>query len=181
MRLPQAAFEQPVLLGSSKATYSACIADFVPVATATDICALIGSAAKKVTITCVRITGAASANTYLGFYLYKRSTLNTGGTPTATPICKYDSLDPVASALVNQYAANPTTGTGVLLASDHLTMVGTASTILPEVGILWEYANRSAKAPVLNGATESLCINCNGATIPAGINVHLFIEWTEEG
>ena len=165
---------------SSKATYSAAIADFVPVATATDICALIGSSTKKVTLTTMQITGSASANTYLGFYLYKRSTLNTGGTPTATAICKYDTNDPTATALVNQYAANPTTGTGILMRSDHLTLVGTASTILPTNPIIWEYGARTAKSPVLLNATESLCLNCNGATIPAGINVHIFIEWTEE-
>ena len=178
--LPVMQNEQPVSLGSSKRTYTATIPDFVPVATATDICALFGATGKKITLTMVNITCAASANTYLGMYMIKRSTVNTGGTPTATAIVNNDSLDPLPSAVVTQYATNPTLGTGVLMRSDHITLVGTASTTLPEVPLAWVYNNRSAKAPTLNSSTESYCINCNGAAIPAGINMHITIEWTEE-
>ena len=32
----------------------------------------------------------------------------------------------------------------------------------------------------IGGVNESLCINLNGITVPAGINLEIDFEWTEE-
>lgn len=178
MALPQAAYEQKTNIESSKATYSAVIADFVPAATATDFFTLTGVNGKIITVTNIRMSGSATASTYQGMYLYKRTTLNTGGTSSATPIAKHDSQDVNASGVVLQYTANPASlGTGVLTRADHLGLPAAAA---GTVELIWDFGNRAAKGIKLNSSTESACLNFAGATVPAGTNLHVTIEWTEE-
>jgi hypothetical protein len=176
--LPQSGFEQKCNLESSKATYSAVIADFVPAANATDFITLVGSASKTLTLTNVRISGSATASTYQGIYLYKRTTLDTTGTSTPTAITIHDSQDTAAKGVVNQYTVNPgALGTGTLLRSDH---VGLPAAAAGTTALVWDFGDRAAKAPKLQAATESFCLNFAAAAVPAGTNLHITLEWTEE-
>jgi hypothetical protein len=172
--------ERYVRTESTKATYTACIADFTPAATATDFATLIGATGKLITLTNIRMTATQTGSSYLDMYLYKRTTLNTGGTATATAIVNHDSVDPAASATVSQYSANPSAlGTGVLLRSDRTGVPATAS-VTGTCGIIWEFANRSSKAPKLQNANESFALSFGGQAVPAGLSYHISVEWTEE-
>lgn len=180
--LPKAAYEQTINNESSRATYSAVIADFVPAATATDMVILAGGGKGKIiTLTNVRISGSATASTYQGFYLFKRTALDTGGTSTATPIVIHDSTDPASVGVVSQYSANPAgLGAGILLRADHIGLPAPASAAASAQASIWDFADRGAKAPKLMNATESFCLNFNGAAVPAGANLHITLEWAEE-
>ena len=167
-----------------KPTYSACIADFTPAASATDIITITGATNKTITITNIRFSGSATASTYQGMYLFKRSSLDSGGTSTPTTMVPHDSKDILPSAVVYQYSANPSTlGTSVgLIRNDHLALpaAGGASNIPSSSLVIWDFCDRSAKGIKLQSSTEQLGISLNGMTVPAGINLHITIEWTEE-
>lgn len=178
MAQPTSSFLQNVNTESSKATYSAVVANYTPAATATDMVVLTGAAGKTVTLTTVRVNGAATVSTFADVYLYKRTTLDTGGTSTSTAIGQHDSQDPAPSCVVKQYSANPSSlGTGVALRSEHISFSAAASGNLVTD---WVFAARGAKAPKLNSATESFALNFNGNAVPGGANLHMTIEWTEE-
>ena len=176
--LPQSATEQIVNLSSSKSTYSVAIPDYVPVANATDLLQLIGAVGKLITVTMIRINSAATTATFENFYAYKRTAPNTGGTISNPAVAKHDSRDPAPSAVVNQYSANPSAlGAGVLVRSEHVSAsAAAAGNLVTE----WIFGDRAAKALILNGPNESLCLNFGGNSVPAGTNVHMTIEWTEE-
>lgn len=178
MALPTSAYEQKSNIESSKATYSAVIADFVPVANATDFATLVGAAGKTLTVTNVRFSGSATASTFQGMYGYKRTALDTGGTATATAIATHDSQDAAPRGVVSQYSVNPVSlGAGNLIRSDHMGLPAAAA---GTTSLVWDFGDRAAKAPKLQNANESFCINFAGAAVPAGINLHVTIEWTEE-
>lgn len=177
MAQPISAFLQNVNTESSKATYSAVVANYAPATTATDMVVLTGATGKIITLTMVRVNGAATAASYQDVFLYKRTTLDTGGTSSVTATVKHDSTDPAASGVVTQYSANPTLGTGVALRSEHVSFSSAAAGNLVTD---WVFAARGAKAPKLNSATESFALNFNGAAVPSGANMHMTIEWTEE-
>lgn len=178
-QLPQVANEQPVRLESSKRTYSVSIPDFVPAALATDSVILVGYGTRQISLTNVRISGSASTSTFLGCYFYKRTTPNSGGTFSQITPVKHDSSDSQSLAVINTYTANPSSvGTGVLLRSGHL---GFPSPSNPVDRLIWDFGNRASKCPKLANANESFCLSFNGQTIPSGANLHITIEWTEEG
>lgn len=177
--LPQMKNDQPVLMESSKATYSACISDFLPYATATDIVTLIGATGKQITLTQIRFSGTATAATTYGVYLFKRSALDTAGTSTLTSITTHDSNDPAPSAVVKQYSAIPTgLGAGTMIRSDHLSLPATAGAAYNQV--VWNFGEGVGKCPKLLSSLENYAINCNGVAVPAGSNIHITIQWTEE-
>jgi hypothetical protein len=161
-----------------KRTYSVVIADFVPAATATDFLTIVGAVGKTVTVTQIRITASATATISQGVYLYKRTALNTAGTATQPSIAKHDSADAAPAAVVNQYSANPSgLGAGILIRSERLALAATTAGIFP---VIWTFADRPAKGIKLKNATENLAFNWAGAAVPAGTNLHIVIEWTEE-
>ncbi len=146
-----------------------------PAAAATDIVALIGSSTKKVRVTRVEVTIAATAAGIIDVLLIKRSTANTGGTSTNPTIVPHDATDTVTATL-NQYSANPTAGTAV--GTVRAAKVGiVANTTATRV---WTFTERNTKGIVLPAATDLLCINLNGATLLAGEVCGYSIEFTEE-
>ena len=163
-------------------TYAVTIKDITPVATATDVLQIIGSATKTISITSIRITADATAATELDFYLYKRTTANTGGTITNPAVVKYDSLNPTQSATVNLYSANPTTlGTGVLVSASQFIVPPTAGNSgIPIMPLLFNFGSQTNQPVILRGTTESLTISLNGQAVPAGLGLYATIEWTEE-
>ncbi len=177
--LSQSAFEQRVNLESSKATYSTTVVDYTPPATATDFFVIAGVKGKRICITNIRMSAAATAAGYQGVYMYKRTAANVGGTVTTTPVTSYDSADPASSCAPTQYLTNPSSlGTGSLMRSDHLPLSATGTVGAPE--LIWDFGNRAAKCPVLNGAGEFFCLSMLGLAVAAGMNIHLTVEWTEE-
>lgn len=165
----------------TRATFRYVAQDIAPVATATDVLTLTGAANKVIRITKVSVVGKATAASVYDFYLVKRTTSNTGGTKTNPTATKADSLDASQSATLALYTANPSAlGTGTVFEANKIYLAaGTTpnATTLPRD---FTFGNRNDKAPVLRGVSESISFNFNGQTVPAGTELYLSLEWTED-
>lgn len=170
-----------VVTESIKASYRASASDVSPVASATDATILCGSATKTIRVNRVAITADATSAGVIDFYLFKRTTANTGGAASAVSVGQMDSNDPAATATVAKYTANPATlGTGVLIASDHYALPAAASTGIPV--FIWseDFGTRNNETLVLRGVAQCLAVNLNAQAIPAGMNMYVNYGWTEE-
>ena len=169
---------QPIAIDSStKISYSASVSGFAPAASATDIMAIYGSGTKTIKITHIEIVGNTSAGAFQNVLAIKRSTTNTGGTPTTVTAVPHDSNDAGATATVQTYAANPSPlGTTVGNLRTSRMWIGLSS---QTNALAWDFTNRAAKPIYLRGTGEGLCINFGGSTV-ATPNFSIIIEWTEE-
>jgi hypothetical protein len=161
----------------TKASYSAAILGFTPAASATDFAQIAGSGSKTIRVTRISISGIATAAATVDIQLLKRSTANTGGTPTSVTLVPHDSNDAAATGTVTSYGANPTTGTltGAIRAQKlNLGAAGAAGLLV------WDFTARNSKGIVLRGAAQSLCLNWNGGSVPSGAVISADIEFTEE-
>jgi len=161
-------------------TYSAG-GDYLGYTTPTDIITICGSATKTVRIISILGNGQATAATQVDMALLKRSTPDTGGTPTTVPAVPRDSADPAATAVVTTYGSAPTLGTAVP------GEIFDIQNNWPAPGggnpsSFWgrDYIRSNEKPPTLHGTTECLAINFLGAAFPAGGKFSYTIAWTEE-
>lgn len=162
-----------------KTTYTASISNSIPAAlTPTDVYVVNGSATKTIRISKVLVSGTRTTPTQTDIVLIKRSTANTLGTSTNVTPAANDSLNPLPTAVVKAYTANPTVGTSVgLVYSVSLFIPGVATS---GAGGIFSYEfGRLGQTIVLRGVNESLAINLAGVTI-AGGSFNYTIEWTEE-
>jgi len=172
---------QSVVIDTLHPTYAYRAADVTPVATATDVLALVGANGKLIRITKIGISGSATAASLLDIYISKRTALNTGGTLTNPVATKYDSLDPNPSATLVLYTANPSAlGAGTGLEGDKIYLPAQATPAGEPTHWMVDYTGIEAKCPILRNANESISINFAGQAIPAGTSLYLYIEWTEE-
>jgi len=163
-----------------KATYSAATVAYTPYATPQDIVGLTGSASKRVRVLRFAVSGRAASANQLDVQLVKRATADSGGSPAALTAVSHDSNDGAASALCNSYAAAPSAGTlvGPIRAQQiNLSAAGSGGAAVP---VEFDFGTVNDKAIVLNSAAEGLYLNLNGATMPAGTVLNVFVEWSEE-
>jgi len=192
--IPEAYWLQPdgtyakTIAPANKATYVAVATGYAAYATPTDIFSLFGSATKliKVTKFAVLIQTTAAAPQTLD--LVKRSTANTGGTPTVLTAVPYDSTLAAATATARTYGAAPSAlgtlvglirtdvrNSGTLTASS--TAIGDGTLGLANGGI----SAVSLTTPIiLRGIAEGICLNYRGAALTAGFLASFIVEWTEE-
>jgi len=117
-------------------------------------------------------------------YLIKRSTLNTGDTPTSIPAIAYDSANPAATATIVRYSSLPTLGTAVGTVRQESLFVPTGTKaaddpVQPGGYVDMEFATHPNMQPItLRGANENVCINLGGISVLA--NIEIDIVWTEE-
>ncbi len=173
-------------IASGSPTFVAISTGYAGYATPTDILAITGSATKTVIVTNVLLLANATSATPISVYFTKRSTANTGGTPTALTATALDSSNAAATAVVNQYGAAPTTGTAV---GDVHLATGTvqATTASPNpIGLFIGNGRDAARQVVdvrqpiiLRGVAESLTVNLKGVTLPIGLSVSFIVEWVE--
>jgi hypothetical protein len=171
----------PYARGFGNQTYRVVVADFSPASAATDVLVIQGSATKTIRITHIEVTADATVAAVIGLYEYKRIAANTGGTSTLQTAIPMDSTNSAATATVSLYTANPSAlGSGALIAAElyELPAVAGNSSISPPWVLPFE--GRNTQAAVLHGAAESLAFSLKGATLPAGLSVHITVEWTEE-
>lgn len=165
---------------SGKATYAAAF-DSSGYASPTDIFSIVGSSSKTIRITRIGISGTATTATSIDVALIKRSTADTGGTPTSQTAVSYDRLDGAASATVVSYGSAPTLGTTVGEVRDaQLTLPPAASTSPALTYLNWDFGTRSGKEITLRGAADMLSFNITSGATPAGMRLSIDIEWTEE-
>lgn len=81
-------------------TYSTGIAAYAGYSNPTDFFSIRGAAGKTIKIINLRLSGSATGNNNVDVALLKRSTANSGGSPTAATITPLDSSNPAPSATV---------------------------------------------------------------------------------
>jgi len=163
-----------------KPTYSAAAIAYSPYATPQDILGIVGSASKQVRVLRFAVSGRATSANQLDVQLVKRSAADTGGTPTALTAVAHDSNDGAAGAAVSSFAAAPTPGTlvGAIRAQQiNLSAAGSGGAAVP---VEFDFGTANDKTIVLDAASEALYLNLNGAAMPAGTVLNVFVEWSEE-
>ena len=166
-------------LSSNTQSYSASVSALVTAASSTDIFTITGSATKTITITRIELSGTTTAGSgiTISATLVKRSSVDTGGTPSALTLVPYDSNDSAATAEVNSYTANPTSLGALVgnLRANRFSVVTAGST---QSYLVWDFGNRPAQSPILRGTSQQIAINFGAASI-TGPLVSISIEWTE--
>jgi len=162
-------------------TYSAASITYTPFAPSTDIAVITGSATKLVRIKRVGVSGRATAANQLDVGLYKRTTVDASGSPTALTAQMHDTTaNPAATAVVQTFGAAPTiTGTGSVLfrcQQSNVSQSGAGGAATP---IEWHFGDVNDQSMVLHGTGEQICINLASASM-AGLVLNLFLEWSEE-
>jgi hypothetical protein len=168
------------LVDGQKATYAASITGLASAASATDIFTITGSATKTIRITRLEVSGQATTAAAAQVVVLKRSTANTAGTSTNPAAVPYDSASAAATATLNAYTANPTTGTLVgNVRAEYVFLAAPATATVGSDKLFLDFGARPAQAIVLRGITQVLAINLNGATVTGGA-FDINIEFTEE-
>lgn len=162
-------------------TYRSGVVGFTPVATATDIAALVpASFARVAYVEQITISGTATAGAVIDV-LIQRSI--EGGLPTyvSQPAARLDTRDRAPIWSLFTFSGNRTAnGNGVsatrpILAAGKL-YLGTAA--LPTRPLTFQF--EGDKRPLLHDLFEWIVINLNGQAIPAGTSLDIFVEWSEE-
>lgn len=167
-------------LNISKTTYSAAINSLTPPATPTDMVTITGSATKTVKILRIELSTTQTTAGINTFFLVKRSTANSAGTSSAGTAVPHDSTNAAATATVLAYTANPTLGSAIGNVRATKVLTPAPASLATAVQV-WEFDGVSGGQPVvLNGTSQVLALNFNGAALPTGLNVNCTITWTEE-
>ena len=138
---------------------------------------IFGSANTTVRVKRISISSSASAAQTINVNVVKRSTPDTGGTPTTLAATSYDSLNAAPGATVKYYTAAPTPGTqvGSLMRAAQIfinTAGGTPG--LTE----FDFGNDIAQCAMLRGVNECICLNLGSAPTNSP-NIGIDVEWTE--
>lgn len=156
---------------------------FAAVATPTDVIVIQGSATKTLIVKRVKLIGAATAAGNMPAQLVRRSDAGTIGSAvlTAVAVAKHDSADATPTGVVSTVGTanygTPGTIAGVVGTGRlQMSALGTGLGINP---LVWDFANRDGKGIYLRGILEHLCVNLNGAAIPAGGVIDYEIEIEE--
>ncbi len=149
--------------------------------TPTDLWQLCGSATKTVKVRYIRLSGTATTATSSDIILVKRSTADTGGTPTSITLTSSDSQNAASGASLVTFAAAPTLGTLVGAFDDQQLTMPPPTSSTPAVTYLpFEFGARGEQPVVLRGVAECIALNFQGAALPAGMKISNTVVYTEE-
>ena len=172
----------PVSMEGLKTGYRYAVLGFAPVAAATDIIEIKGSATKTVRIRRIKVAGVATAAGNHPVQLVRRSAADSGGGMALTGITAFkpDTNYAAATAVVSSIGtANP----GALGAQVG-GIAGAGRVQLPAVttgvaanDLVWNF---DRNACVLRGISEFLYLNLNGVALPAGMVLDIEIETEED-
>lgn len=158
-------------------SYVVAASGVTPAATPTDVVVLQGSASKTVKIRRIILSGLAGTAGSMIVNFVRRSTAASGGTATTPTPTKFDSADPAATAVVQQFSANPTVGTSAGIVYVNRLFFPVVTTISDRiVQDFWS----GCEPHVLRGTSEFFAINFAGSTVPASGVFDYAISWTEE-
>lgn len=166
----------------TRSSYHAAIVSLAPAASATDFVTICGSASKTIAITDIILNGQATTAGSKFVQLAFRTTADTGGTSTSISAIPSDTSDPVATATVLQYTANPASlGTSAgYVRSGVLSLPTTATLGIPQTE--WQFGAQTRnfeKEITLRGTSQCLTLHGGGASFPAGSTLFGSISWTE--
>lgn len=167
-------------------TYSAAAVGLVPAASATDILCLNGSASAAISLREIIISGSAGTAITTPVLLYRRVSLDTGGTAAtglALPVGVANiSTDSAPTATLTAYTANPTvvdSSPSLLVApavSFSVTTGTNSATFIP-AGSQVDFFSKGYDIPK-GSTTQQLCLNLNGVTVTTGV-LAISLQWIE--
>jgi hypothetical protein len=164
-------------------TYSSGVLNFTPAATPTDICSLQANfEGRTIYLKRISISGIATAAGGLDIML-QRSANGGGGTSVQQSTAIHDSGDYTSTAGFYVFSANRTSGGNGVSSSRPIVRVGRlqlGTAAAPAPTLEWNFATRGSKGLALTSLVEWLVLNLNGQTLPAGTQLSIDIEWTEE-
>lgn len=164
------------------ATYGATGVGIVPAAAATDIACLTGSATRTTRLQSIRVSGSGTAIS-VPVLITKHIVANTGGTATtgtAIPVpFRFDTASAAPTATTVAWTANPTVTAGAgILDNGNLGVVATTVGAAVQPYLFFDYSSRNySQAIVLRGVAQEVCVNLNGTSPTALLNVTF--RWTE--
>lgn len=167
---------------SEQRTYMASCALFTPPATPTDVFSMIGSATTIVRVYKILLSTLQTTGGINTWYLIKRSTANTGGSPVVMTSVPHDSSSAAATAVLGAgYTSNPTVGTAIAtLLTKRVLACAPASVIDPGDEILFDATKDPRLGPItLRGVAQALSLNFAGAALPTGLSVGISVLFTE--
>jgi hypothetical protein len=142
-------------------------------ATPTDVLVIQGSATHTVRIRSIKLSGYSSTAGQLVFFAIRRSSANTGGTPSPRTPLLFDNGDVTnwaPTATVNTYTANPASlGTSVGTVAIRRLGFNLLTSAPDRTSI--DFPEMSAKSLVLRGVSDFLCLNAAGAALPGATTV----------
>lgn len=172
----------------ARTTYSATFFGLVPVATATDLFCITGSASKLIRLQNVKLSGSGTAIS-LPVTVLRRASADTGGTAattTANPantISLRDTTQVVSTATLISYTVNPTivdtSPTYIDSAQFSLAAAASGPTNSPLFFDWSRDVENLLQVPTLRGAAQQICVNLNSTTITSGLLTGS-LTWTEE-
>lgn len=168
-------------------TYTASAVGLVPAASATDIFCIAPSATKSVSVRQVLITGTAGTTITTPFLIYRRATVDTGGTAAtglALPVgVGYSSTNAASTATLVAYTANPTVTDSspalVFSASQSLDVTTSDSGQVPFYFGSGGGDFYNQGLDLVKNSTQQLCINLNGVSVSSGV-LDISMVWTEQ-
>lgn len=136
---------------------------------ATDIMEVTASSQKVVEIDTIEIWATATSAAVAVVDIIIRSTLDTGGTRTAVTGIKSEQADANATATVNYYTANPTTGTTVGIIKTLPLQVAAASGTSAIEKLIIKFGDTCKPPTLALGSTQAMYVNLRGASFAGGI------------
>ena len=166
----------------TRATYSTSIPTLYPPANATDCIVIKGSATKLIRVLYIQVymTQTTAGGTHVWF-LWKRSSDDTGGTRIPLTPIPHDSNQAAATASISEFLANPT-GLGTSVGITHRAQIyHSDATSNVQTGVLFDLTKYGFdKGIVLRGTSEILALARAGIATPAGLTVYGQITHSEE-
>lgn len=156
-------------------------------ATPTDLVGLRNPAAsgKVIQVRVFTMFVQSTSGTLITLKWYKRSSLDTGGTPITATAAKLDSNDAAPVGVVQYYSAAPTIVDSTPTPVAYQQGLTTATTAAPAAFAVTSPAamavNESVDLgePVTLREGEELDVNFGGAALPSGLTYVLGVQWTE--
>ena len=156
-----------------------------PVATPTDVILIQGSASAVVRVKSIKLSGAATAQGAIPVQLVRRSAAPTLGSAALTAITagKLDTTGAAATAVVSTVGTANITTLGTAVATLQATRLGLPALSTGAAGdgqtVVWDFNSDPTDNLILRGTSDYLCINFNGATVPAGGVIDYVIDTAE--
>lgn len=167
---------------TSKPTYSATVASFVPSGATHDACTLQGSSTKTIRVRRAFVSGRLGTAVADPVAIVRRNVAVTGLTgATLLTAASYATANPAATAVAEYYTTAPTnltSGSLVSVIADIPVFFGNLTTTAP-VPYIFNFGQLGS--PVfLRGTSQTLSINFGGLTFGGSALMDCTWEWTED-
>ncbi len=146
-----------------------------------DIWSIIGSATKNIRVLKIGMSITETSVAFKEIWLEKRSSANSGGTPTSLTVVPLDSTSPAgtASVVVFTAALSARGGTAGILRATKFLVQNTTPTNSDQTEYIYDFQNRLSNNPVLIGTSESLTLATTSLAFTGGV-FNIWVDWTEE-